>query len=174
MAKKSSITKAMAASVAAAGAGHGNRIEARDPERAVKALEMLAEGKSYREIKRTLHMDWDTMITLRSRHQATLEQRRQQLAQDALEIAEGLRLLQRQKMQDLADNQELLDKTNIRDLALPWGIAHTKYLEAVGENKVVVEHRSGAPSLEDAMKAIEEAKKKLKADSITIDVTPTE
>ena len=84
VAKKNSISKAMAASVAAAGTGHGNRIEARDPERAVKALEMLADGKSYREIKRTLHMDWDTMITLRSRHQATLEQRRMQLAQDAL------------------------------------------------------------------------------------------
>jgi hypothetical protein len=174
VAKKNSISKAMAASVAAAGTGHGNRIEARDPERAVKALEMLADGKSYREIKRTLHMDWDTMITLRSRHHATLEQRRMQLAQDALEIGEGLRLLQRQKMQDLADNPEQLEKTNIRDLTLPWGIAHTKYMEAVGENKVVIEHRTGAPSLEDAMKAIEAAKQKFKDGSIAIDVTPKE
>jgi hypothetical protein len=36
----------------------------------------------------------------------------------------------------------------------------------MGENKVVVEHKSGAPSLEDAMKAIEEARAKMKLASI--------
>ena len=77
-------------------------------------------------------------------------------------------------MQDLAENPEQLEKTNIRDLTLPWGIAHTKYMEAVGENKVVIEHRTGAPSLEDAMKAIEAAKQKFKDGSIAIDVTPKE
>jgi hypothetical protein len=47
-------------------------------------------------------------------------------------------------------------------------------MEAVGENKVVIEHRTGAPSLEDAMKAIEAARQKFKDGSVAIDVTPKE
>jgi hypothetical protein len=66
----------------------------------------------------------------------------------------------------LAEDPEQLAMTNIRDLTLPWGIANDKFLSAMGENKVVVEHKSGAPSLEDAMKAIEEARAKMKLASI--------
>ena len=104
-----------------------------------------------------------------------LEERRKELAQDALDVAKGLVLLQKEKMRMLAEDSEQLARTNIRDLAIPWGIANDKFLAAMGENKVTVEHRSAAPSLEDAMKAIEEAKAKLKASSmevITKDVTP--
>jgi len=92
-----------------------------------------------------------------------------------LDVAKGLVLLQKEKMRMLAEDSEQLARTNIRDLAVPWGIANDKFLAAMGENKVTVEHRSAAPSLEDAMKAIEEAKAKLKASSvevITKDVTP--
>jgi len=91
-----------------------------------------------------------------------------------LEIAEGLRLLQKEKMRMLAEDPEQLARTNIRDLTLPWGISLDKYMTVLGENKVTVEHKSAAPSLEDAMKAIEEARAKLKASSmevITKDVT---
>jgi hypothetical protein len=38
----------------------------------------------------------------------------------------------------------------------------------VGENKVTIEHKSAAPSLEDAMRAIEEARAKLKSGSVEI------
>jgi len=44
----------------------------------------------------------------------------------------------------------------------------------MGENKVVVEHKAQAPSLEDAMKAIEEARAKLKAGSLEAIVKPVE
>ena len=74
----------------------------------------------------------------------------------------------------LAEDPEQLARTNIRDLAIPWGIANDKFMAAMGENKVTIEHKTAAPSLEDAMKAIEEARAKLKASSvevITKDVT---
>lgn len=74
----------------------------------------------------------------------------------------------------LAEDPEQLARTNIRDLAIPWGIANDKFLSAMGENKVVVEHKAGAPSLEDAMKAIEEARAKLKAGSLDAVVKPVE
>jgi hypothetical protein len=103
-----------------------------------------------------------------------LEERRQVLAQDALEVAEGLRLLQKEKMRMLAEDPEQLARTNIRDLAIPWGISIDKYLAVMGENKVVVEHKGAAPSLEDAMKAIEEARAKLKASSVEVVAKPVE
>ena len=65
-------------------------------------------------------------------------------------------------------------RTNIRDLTLPWGIANDKFLSAMGENKVTVEHKAAAPSLEDAMKAIEEARAKLKASSLEVVTKPVE
>ena len=101
-----------------------------------------------------------------------LDDRRAMLADDALDIVEGLRLLQKEKMKMLAEDPDQLARTNIRDLTLPWGIANDKFLSAMGENKVVIEHKTGAPSLEDAMKAIEEARAKLKAASIETVVTP--
>jgi hypothetical protein len=71
----------------------------------------------------------------------------------------------------LAEDPEQLARTNIRDLTLPWGIANDKFLSAMGENRVVVEHKTSAPSLEDAMKAIEQARANMKASSIEAVVT---
>lgn len=152
----------------------GNYLERRDPEKAAAILEMLCEGESFREISKKTGINWDTIARLKARHSMVVEERRKLLAQDALDVAEGLRLLQKEKMRMLAEDPEQLARTNIRDLTLPWAIANDKYLSAIGENKVTIEHKSAAPSLEDAMKAIEEARNKLKASSmevITKDVT---
>ena len=162
-------------SVAASADLAGNFLERRDPALAAKVLEMLADGMSYRAVQRETGLDWETVSRLKARHSPVLEERRKELAQDALDVAKGLVLLQKEKMRMLAEDSEQLARTNIRDLAIPWGIANDKFLAAMGENKVTVEHRSAAPSLEDAMKAIEEAKAKLKSSSmevITKDVTP--
>ena len=129
---------------------------------------MLADGESFRTIQKELGLQWDTVARLKARHKTLLDERRAVLAEDALEIAEGLRLLQKEKMRMLAEDPEQLARTNIRDLSIPWGIANDKFLAAVGENKVVVEHKSAAPSLEDAMKAIQEAREKLKLGSVEI------
>lgn len=162
-------------SVAEVANREGNYLERRDPELATAVLEMLCEGESFREITKKTGINWDTVSRLKSRHITVIEDRRKMLAQDALDIAEGLRLLQKEKMRMLAEDPEQLARTNIRDLTLPWGIANDKYLTAMGENKVTIEHKAAAPSLEDAMKAIEEAKAKLKAGTmevVTVDVTP--
>ena len=158
-------------SVAANADNVGNYIERRDPALAIKALEMLAEGETFNSINKKLGMKWETVARLKARHKMALNERRASLAEDALDIVEGLRLLQKEKMRMLAEDPEQLARTNIRDLTLPWGIANDKFLSAMGENRVVVEHKTSAPSLEDAMKAIEQAKANMKLSSIGAVVT---
>lgn len=102
-----------------------------------------------------------------------LDERRTMLADDALELVEGLRLLQKEKMRMLAEDPDQLAKTSIKDLSIPWGIANDKWFAAMGENKVIVEHRKGV-SLEDAMAAIAAARAKLKEQAIEVNVTPKE
>ena len=162
----------LAMSVAVAAEKGRNYLEGRDPAMAARVLDMLADGNSFKEIRKETGLDWETVSRLKARHSMVLEERRKQLAQDALDVAEGLRLLQKEKMRMLAEDPEQLARTNIRDLAIPWGIANDKFLSAMGENKVVVEHKAQAPSLEDAMKAIEEARAKLKAGSVEILAKP--
>jgi hypothetical protein len=147
-------------------------LERRKPKEVALALEMLSLGATYKEVKDATGLGMDVVGRLRARHGVALDERRRQLATDAMEIAEGLRLLQKEKIRMLADDPEALAKTNIRDLTLPWAIAQTKIFEALGENKVVVEHRSGAPSIADAVKAIEEAKRSLNKGAVEVDVTP--
>jgi len=173
MPKKKKVSD-LALSVAAQANNVGNYIERRDPVLATQALELLAEGESINTIRAKTGMKWETICRLKTRHRAALDERRAMLAEDALDIAEGLRLLQKEKMRMLAEDPEQLARTNIRDLTLPWGIANDKFLSAMGENKVVVEHKAQAPSLEDAMKAIEEARAKLKAGSLEAIVKPVE
>jgi len=155
-------------SVADNGNGKGNYLERRDPALAVQALDMLANGDSFHTVSKATGLTWETVSRLKARHKMVLDERRAMLAEDALEIAEGLRLLQKEKMRMLAEDPEQLARTNIRDLTLPWGISLDKYMTVLGENKVTVEHKSAAPSLEDAMKAIEEARAKLKASSMEV------
>jgi len=164
----------LAKSIAVVATRAGNFLERKDPELAAHILGMLADGESYNTITKATGANWDTVCRLRARHKVVLEERRAMLAEDALEIVEGLRLLQKQKMQMLAEDPEQLARTNIKDLTLPWAIANDKFLSAMGENKVTVEHKSAAPSLEDAMKAIEEAKAKLKATSLEVVAKPVE
>lgn len=168
MSKKKETRAAIVKSVAQFGDKVGNFLERRDPKLAAKVLEMLAEGETFFAIKKETGLQWDTVARLKARHKMTLDERRAVLAEDALDIAEGLRLLQKEKMRMLAEDPEQLARTNIRDLTLPWGIANDKFLSAVGENRVVVEHKGGKPTLEEAMAAIEEARAKLKAQSVEV------
>lgn len=172
MPKKPRKSSAMAKSIAMYADVSGNFLERKDPALAASVLERLAEGESFSSIRKDTHLNWETISRLKSRHKMALDDRRAMLADDALDIVEGLRLLQKEKMKMLAEDPDQLARTNIRDLTLPWGIANDKFLSAMGENKVVIEHKTGAPSLEDAMKAIEEARAKLKAASIETVVTP--
>jgi isocitrate lyase len=148
--------------------------EARHPKEAALALEMLGEGKSFRQVADQTGLTLSQIGALRKRHKVTIDEHRERFASDGVQLAENLRLVALAKLQQLADDPEQLAKTNIRDLMLPYAIAQDKVFSALGENTVVVEHRSKGASLEDAQKAIEEARAKIRAKSIEVVVTPSE
>jgi hypothetical protein len=167
------VKKDLARSLVAA-AENRRSLEARDPERAARLLEMMAEGRSWKSIVRDEGCDWYTLVGLRARHKSLLDKRKEIVAQDAMELIEGARLLQQEKMRMLAEDDKMLARTNLRDLAMSYGIYADKFFMATEGNRVTVEHKSSAPSLEDAMKAIEEAKAKLKESSIEVVTKPVE
>ena len=131
-------------------------------------LEQLAEGNTWEEIAEATGFSFNQISKVKARHETAIEVRRKQLAADGFEMAEGLRLLAKQKLEMLANNPDALAKVNIRDLVLSYGIAVDKGMQALGENKVVVEHKAGKPSLEDAMKAIAEARAALQKEAVDI------
>jgi uncharacterized protein YerC len=148
--------------------GDGKLVEKRKPVESVLALEMLAEGRSYTEITEKTGLGVTALSALKARHPMALEQRRSQLATDAWEMAEKLRHLVGKKVEMLIDDEDAMKKVNIRDLVLPYGIAMDKGLQVLGEQKIVIEHRKGRPSLEDAQKAIAEARAELARGAIDV------
>lgn len=151
-----------------------NSLEARNLAKAALALEMLSGGETWEEISGVTGYSFDQISRIRARHEMAIDVRKKQLAADGFEMAEGLRLLIKQKMEQLSANPDALAKTNLRDLVLPYGIAVDKGMQAMGENRMVIEHRSNKPSLEDAMKAIEEARSQLQKEAITVESTLVE
>ena len=128
----------------------------------------VAEGNTWEEIAEATGFSFNQISKVKARHETAIEVRRKQLAADGFEMAEGLRLLAKQKLEMLANNPDALAKVNIRDLVLSYGIAVDKGMQALGENKVVVEHKAGKPSLEDAMKAIADARAALQKEAVDI------
>lgn len=164
------VVPVIAASVATADVD-GKCVEKKKPGESVMALEMLAAGKSYNEINEATGLGFGAISSLKARHEVTLDIRRKQLAADAFEMAEKLRLLVHKKAEMLIDDEDALKKVNIRDLVLPYGISMDKGLLALGEQKVILEHRTQRPSLKDAMAAIEEARKALQKEAIPVEAT---
>ena len=158
----------IAASVAAHG-GNGALTESKRPKEAVLALERLCQGWTFEEIRKETGLSFNAISSLKARNEVAMDVRRQQLAADGFEIAEKMRLLIAQKAEMLANDEEAMKKVNIRDLVLPYGIAMDKALQSLGEAKVVIEHRSGKPSLEDAVAAINAAKASLVKDAIPVE-----
>jgi hypothetical protein len=144
-------------------------IENKAPEMAALALELLAEGVSYDDVRDKTGIGWLALTALRSRHYTAIEERRKQLAIDGFEQAERLRSLVVKKTKKLFDDEAALDKTSLKDLTLSWAISQDKGLQALGEQKVVVEHRAARPSLEDAMRAIKEAREALQKEALPVE-----
>ena len=151
-----------------------NSLEARDLTTAALALEMLSGGETWQNISDQTGYNFDQISRVRARHEMAIDVRKKQLAADGFEMAEGLRLLIKQKMEQLSGDPKALAKTNLRDLVLPYGIAVDKGLLAMGEHKVIIEHRSNKPSLEDAMKAIEDARKQLQKEALPVEAVTVE
>jgi hypothetical protein len=83
-------------------------------------------------------------------------------------MAEKLRLLVQRKAEMLAEDEGALAKVSMKDLVISYAVGVDKGMQALGENKVVVEHRGGKPTLEDAMKAIREARESLQKEAIEV------
>jgi thiazole synthase ThiGH ThiG subunit len=130
---------------------------------------MLAGGHTYNDVADATGLSFSALSGLRARHEVALDVRRKQLATDGFEMAEGARFLVRKKMEMMADDDDQLKKANLKDLGIAAVMFQERALQALEGNKVIVEHRGNKPSLEDAMKAIEEARRIVNAD--VIDVT---
>ena len=162
-----SINPSLGSSVVDAG-GDMRLTEARKPREAVLALEMLAEGHTYNDVADATGLSFSALSGLRARHEVPLEVRRRQLATDGFEMAEGARFLVRKKMEMMADDDDQIKKANLKDLGIAAVMFQERALQALEGNKVIVEHRGNKPSLEDAMKAIEEARRIVNADIINV------
>jgi hypothetical protein len=143
-------------------------LEFKDPVRAVAALEMLAQGEGYKAVSSALSMTFSQITALRGRHVVPLEERRKALGADGFELAEKHRLLLHKKLDDLAEDDEGLRKVQLKDLNMGYAIMQDKALQAVEGNKIVIEHKKVGASLADAVKAIEEAQKRVQGEAITV------
>jgi len=143
-------------------------VEHTDPKNAALALELLAQGDRYDEVKEKTGIGFTALAGLRVRHQGALDERRASLAQDGFQMAEQLRMLVQRRAEMLADNDDELRKVNIKDLVLSNAIAQDKAFNALGENKVVIEHRKEKLSIEDARRMIQEAREELAKGEINV------
>lgn len=150
-------------------------IENKQPKMAALALELLAEGVCHDAVRQETGIGFLALTSLRARHEMAIDERRKQLALDGFEQAERMRALVAKKADMLFHDEDALKKANIKDLALAQAITQDKAFQAAGENRVVVEHRQGRPSLDDAIKAIAEARAALQKEAIPVevDVIPT-
>lgn len=149
-------------------------VEKRKPKQAALALDMLAAGETYEKTMKVTGIGFVALSALRARHERALEVRRKELALDGFEMAERMRALVTKKTEMLMEDDEALMKTPLKDLTVGYAISVDKGLQALGEQKVVVEHRTGKPTLADAMKAIEEARAALQREAIPIEATVTD
>lgn len=167
MSMDKSTKKAIVESVAKADVGPKHLEKAR-PMEAVQVLEMLADGKSYRQIQKATGVGLDGVARLKARHGAVLEERRKELAKDGFEVMEKARQLLNRKLDDAADDDEKFDKLKPMELTTIYAIAQDKAFAAEDGNKVVVEHVKKGVSVEEAMKAIQEAQKRVKGEAIDV------
>ena len=163
----------MATSIAKS-AGSAMCVERRKPKEAALALEMMAQGDTYEEVEEVTGIGYTALVGLRTRHPETLDVRRSMLATDGFQVAEAMRQLVMKKAAMLADDDDQLKKVNIKDLQITGSIAQDKAFTALGENKVVVEHRKDKLSIEDARLMIEEARKAVRGEEIKVDAVEVE
>jgi hypothetical protein len=160
----------LAKSVQDIGISDRRYVEAKMPKESVLALEMLSDGEPYRDVEAATGIRWLALAGLKSRHAGALEKRRQQLANDGFLQLEKLRAISERKMDQLMEDEDSLKKMNIKDLILSQAIIQDKAFSAIGEgNRVTVEHKSGQPSIADAMKVIAEARAALQKEAIDVE-----
>lgn len=135
-------------------------LELCEPEKAAKALWMRAQGASYRQIALTLGVEWKTVMALAWRNEETIESKRKEFSKRYAQVAEQFTDILFEKAERLMDNPEKIDEIDPSKLALTVGIMTDKAAQLSGMATVTIEHRKGV-TVEDAAKAIEEARKRI-------------
>ena len=136
-------------------------LEVKDPEKACSILALICRGVVERTIIRECGTSFGVIRALKTRHheiiQATRVHRSLKATQIQLKAADALE----KKLERVMDDEDQLDRTSVKDLALGYGIATDKQRVIQGESAVVVVHEHKV-SLEDARKAIEAARAEVK------------
>lgn len=157
----------LAESVAAIEVPNGY-LEDKKPKACVVALEMLADGKGFRAIREETGLSFAGIAALKARHSRALEIRRGEMAHDGFELVEKHRLLINKKLDELAEDEDALRKVRLNDLNLGYAMMQDKAFAALEGNKVTVEHVKKGPTLEDALRAIQEAQRRVREESIDV------
>lgn len=141
-------------------------LELRDPNLAARALFMVAtRAKTKKAICEELGIHSTELWRLERHHLGSLTKYRPELERRLTQLTANLVSTMERKLERLEESPDELDKTPLKDIALSIGIIGDKAAAAAGVATTIVEHRSGV-SLDDAMKAIAEAKAKV-ANKIT-------
>ena len=139
-----------------------NIIEQYNSSKADRILTMLATGSSCREIMRREKCSYYTIVNLRQRNPVKYEKWRSVAAHKTQVIAETLQdhILEQLGM------ESKISGTSLRDLMISYGIADD-HAARLNDNPIaVVEHRKGI-SIEEAKRAIEEARKRVREEAVS-------
>lgn len=149
-----------------------NSIEHRKPAMAAKALWLLARGTPILHIYQQTGIDRQAIRNLSWRHKDTLETKRKDFSRKYAMAAEATTDLLMQKLEMLEDDREQLAAISPDKLAVTIGIMTDKAAMLSGMAGQVIEVRRGA-SIDDAMKAITEARERIaKGRTIEAEVLP--
>jgi hypothetical protein len=134
-----------------------NCLENTKPHVAAKALWMLSEGNSLREVNRVTQVGHETCRRLMMDHKDTYDAQQKvaavRYAMGAQEFVD--RIFEWSEM--AANDSEMLKKISPDKLAMTAGILQDKALTLSGQATSVVEHRKGK-SIEEAIEIIKEAR----------------
>ena len=148
-------------------------VELTNPIEAARALWMLAQGISNKDISAATGLDRVTVRQLGWRHSDTLESKRKEFSREYAHVAMTYKNLLFMKADQLEDDPDQLKLVSPDKLALTMAICTDKAAMLSGMPGVIIEHRSG-PSIDDAMKFQSEVRariaEKVKAQAIEAEV----
>lgn len=167
----SALIKKVARSISQnANTAHGNSIERANPALSLTVIQELARGLTIKKIQAKHDVDRTTVSRLLHRHRAVIDDIREYIAADAFMDLQVARGIMHKKFEQMDEDPEAIAKANMRDIVQSVALLNQGYQASVGENKVVIEHRTG-PTMEEFAAKIAEAREKARARMLN--VTPT-
>ena len=154
------LQRELAESIAKQAASSPVKVEAKKPEQAAVAIEMLAQGVGIVRVREATGLSLCALTRLRQDHCEVISHRQERAANDAARAADAYRMLLEEKADQLGQDAEALAKLSPKDLAVTYGICTDKAMSLSGRATVVIEHRT-APSREEYREALKQAQGRL-------------